>query len=68
MPRSDKNKKGDQAEEKDAAAEATEGGFGTGLRAQLQKRRHAAAYDDPPCVRLDRSGDQLQCGALAGPV
>ena len=29
----------DKSKEKDENGEATEGGFGTGLRAQLQKRR-----------------------------
>src|SRR5919199_2795027 len=35
---------------------------------ELQKRCDPAIYDDPPCIRLDRPGDQLQRGALAGPV
>ena len=37
MSRGDKNKKADENDEQEG--EATEGGFGTGLRAQLEKRR-----------------------------
>jgi hypothetical protein len=37
MPSGDDNKQHDETDEQEV--EATEGGFGTGLRAQLQKRR-----------------------------
>ena len=43
MDNGDKNKKADEAEESEG--EATEGGFGTGLRAQLQKRRGVEAEE-----------------------
>src|SRR5947209_7176670 len=57
----DKTKK-DEAKEDEKEAEATEGGFGTGLRAQLQKRRGGQEAEppapetppaDPPLVRVD---------------
>ena len=46
MPLRKKNKPGDETEEKDG--QATEGGFGTGLRAQLEKRRGEQAEEAAP--------------------
>jgi DNA repair exonuclease SbcCD ATPase subunit len=60
MSSGDKNKQSDEQEETEG--QATERGFGTGLRAQLQKRRGdqpeaqatpAQQSPDPPLVRVD---------------
>ena len=60
MTSGDKNKK--KGEQEETKGEATEGGFGTGLRAQLQKRRGGQADEEPapdsqpgepPLVRVD---------------
>src|SRR5687767_3806055 len=60
MSRGDKNKQAEDKDEQDG--HATEGGFGTGLRAQLEKRRteqsepeQPAPVEEPetPLVRFD---------------
>src|SRR5437867_6737508 len=58
----DTNKKDEKTEKDETEGQATEGGFGTGLRAQLQKRRGGQADEEPapdsqpgepPLVRVD---------------
>ena len=47
MSEPDNNSQNDESQSRRRPREATEGGFGTGLRAQLQKRRSEQPEDEP---------------------
>ena len=60
MPLRKKNEPGDETEEKDV--QATEGGFGTGLRAQLEKRRGEQVEEAAPARAGTAGRDAVRSG------